>query len=338
MSVDEAVHVPCGLHLVSVGPARIQRIVMFETVEEREHGSGKAEKNSLELLLFRLAGVQRFGINVFKVQEVFHCPPLTQLPGAHPVVRGIASMRGNTIPVIDLSMAIGGPSLEDIAERFVILTEYNRKIQGFLVGSVDRIVHLSWKEILPPPKGTGGDCYMTAVTRVENELIQIIDVEKVLDEIIGRHDKVADNMTSPNISTEPRHVLVVDDSSVARSQVKRVLDQIGISTILCNNGRQALDQLQAWSREGRPVNEFLSLVISDVEMPQMDGYTLTEEIKKDRALAVLPVVLHTSLSGEYNATLAQQAGADEFLAKFEPNELAAMVQRRIHSGDREALT
>lgn len=179
---------------------------------------------------------------------------------------------------------------------------------------------------------------MTAVTRVENELIQIIDVEKVLDEIIGRHDKVADNMTSPNISTEPRHVLVVDDSSVARSQVKRVLDQIGISTILCNNGRQALDQLQAWSREGRPVNEFLSLVISDVEMPQMDGYTLTEEIKKDRALAVLPVVLHTSLSGEYNATLAQQAGADEFLAKFEPNELAAMVQRRIHSGDREALT
>lgn len=153
MSVDEAVHVPCGLHLVSVGPARIQRIVMFETVEEREHGSGKAEKNSLELLLFRLAGVQRFGINVFKVQEVFHCPPLTQLPGAHPVVRGIASMRGNTIPVIDLSMAIGGPSLEDIAERFVILTEYNRKIQGFLVGSVDRIVHLSWKEILPPPRG-----------------------------------------------------------------------------------------------------------------------------------------------------------------------------------------
>ncbi len=115
-----------------------------------------AGHNRLELLLFRLYGKQRFGINVFKVQEVIQCPALTQIPQSHPVVRGISNMRGKTITVMDLSMAVGGPPVRDTAGKFVIITEYNRRVQGFLVGAVDRIINMNWQDILPPPRGVAG--------------------------------------------------------------------------------------------------------------------------------------------------------------------------------------
>ncbi len=135
-----------------------------------------AGHNRLELLLFRLGGRQCYGINVFKVQEVIHCPPLTRGPQVHPVVKGITNMRGNTITIMDLSMAIGGPPLEDYEHKFTIITEYNRCVQGFLVDSVDRIINMNWQDILPPPRGAAEETYMTAVTQTGDELIGIIDV------------------------------------------------------------------------------------------------------------------------------------------------------------------
>lgn len=303
---------------------------ILDGVDQRTKLAGH---NRLELLLFRLAGRQRFGINVFKVQEVIQCPPLTQVPGSSPVVRGIANMRGKTITVMDLSMAIGGPSLGDTAGRFVIITEYNRRIQGFLVGSVDRIVNMNWGEIMPPPKGAAGGSYMTAVTQVDNELVEIIDVEKVLQEIVGDRDDVSEGVIDESITQLQHRVLVADDSSVARNQVKRVLDKLGVETILCNDGQQALDQLKAWTKEGIDVNDHLSLIISDVEMPQMDGYTLTTEIRKDPKLQDLHVILHTSLSGVFNETMVKKVGADRFLAKYEPDELAKLVQEYLRIYD-----
>ncbi|MCP4126170.1 MAG: purine-binding chemotaxis protein CheW, partial [Gammaproteobacteria bacterium] len=153
-----------------------------------------AGHNRMELLLFRLAGRQRYGINVFKVQEVITCPSLTEVPGSSPVVRGIANMRGKTITVMDLSMSIGGPSLGDTENRFVIITEYNRRVQGFLVGSVDRIINSNWDQILPPPKGLTSDSYMTAVTQIDDELVEIIDVEKVMKEVIGYQEEISDGV------------------------------------------------------------------------------------------------------------------------------------------------
>ncbi|MCW8920090.1 MAG: response regulator, partial [Sedimenticola sp.] len=126
-----------------------------------------------------------------------------------------------------------------------------------------------------------------------------------------------------------QHVLIADDSSVARNQVKRVLDRLGVMTTVCNDGKQALDQLKAWDNEGKNVPGFLALVISDVEMPVMDGYTLTTEIRKDPALANLHIILHTSLSGVFNQTMIEKVGADAFLAKYEPDELARVVQARL---------
>lgn len=295
-----------------------------------------AGHNRLELLLFRLDSRQRFGINVFKVQEVIQCPPLTQLPSAHPVVRGIANMRGRTIAIMDLAMAVGSRPLAADPEKFVIVTEYNRKVQGFLVDSVDRIVNMNWEEILPPPRGAGSDAYMTAVTQVDGELIQIIDVEKVLKEVVGDVEEVSAGVIEARTPQRPQHVLVADDSGVARRQMTRVLDQIGVEYTLCNDGRQAYDQLQQWVAEGRDLAGWLALVLSDIEMPKMDGYSLTRAIRNDASLAALHVILHTSLTGVFNKQMVEKVGANDFLPKWEPDTLAMMVQEQLKRHARQA--
>lgn len=299
-----------------------------------------AGHNRLELLLFRLGGRQRFGINVFKVQEVIQCPPLTAVPQSHPVVLGIAKLRGKTISIIDLSRAIGAAAVDDPRDKFVIVAEYNRKVQGFLVDSVDRIVNMNWEEILPPPKGAADGAYMTAVTQVDAELVEIIDVEKVLNEVIGGQDEVSEGIIEERRHDLPQHVLMVDDSSVARNQVTRVLEQMGVEYTTANDGRQALDQLVAWLAEGRDVANWLALVISDVEMPRMDGYSLTRAIREHPELAHLHVILHTSLSGVFNKSMVEKVGANDFLPKWEPDTLAMMVQEHLrqHAQERQALS
>jgi two-component system chemotaxis response regulator CheV len=292
-----------------------------------------AGHNRLELLLFRLGGKQRYGINVFKVQEVIQSPPLTKVPQAHPVVCGIANMRGKTITIIDLSRAIGGPALEDYENRFTVITEYNRKVQGFLVDSVDRIVNMNWQDILPPPKGATEASYMTAVTQVDDELVEIIDVEKVLKEVIGGQDEVSDGVIETRQDEQPHHVLLADDSSVARKQVTRVLEQMGVDYTACKDGQEAWERLRQWVEEGKDLNDFLSLVISDVEMPRMDGYSLTKNIRGNPAMARLKVILHTSLSGVFNKPMVEKVGADDFLPKWEPDTLAMMVQEYLHDHD-----
>lgn len=294
-----------------------------------------AGHNRLELLLFRLGGRQRYGINVFKVQEVIQCPPLTKVPQAHPVVRGISNMRGNTITIMDLSMAIGGPPLQDYEEKFTVITEYNRKTQGFLVDSVDRIVNMNWEDILPPPKGAADGTYMTAVTQVDGELVEIIDVEKVLKEVVGGQEEVSEGIIEEHDNDMPHHVLLADDSSVARKQVTRVLEQMGVDYTACKDGKEAHDQLNQWLEDGIDVENFVSLVISDVEMPRMDGYSLTKSIRQNPNLAKLHVILHTSLSGVFNKTMVAKVGANDFLPKWEPDTLAMMVQEYLRQHDEE---
>lgn len=298
-----------------------------------------AGHNRLELLLFRLNGCQRFGINVFKVQEVIQCPPLTAVPQSHPVVLGIAKLRGKMISIIDLSYAIGAAPVCDPQGKFVIVAEYNRKVQGFLVDSVDRIVNMNWEEILPPPKGAADGTYLTAVTQVDEELVEIIDVEKVLNEVVGGRSEVSEGVIEERRDDFPQHVLMVDDSSVARNQVTGVLAQMGVEYTTANDGRQALDQLVEWLDAGRDVENWLALVISDVEMPRMDGYSLTRAIREHPKLAHLHVILHTSLSGVFNQSMVEKVGANDFLPKWEPDTLAMIVQEHLrqHARERQAL-
>lgn len=288
-----------------------------------------AGQNRLELLLFKLRSRQRFGINVFKVKEVIQCPPLTEIPSSHQAVRGIAHMRGKTITVLDLSQAIGGLPISDWQEKFTIITEYNGRVLGFLVESVERIVNLNWEEIKPPPKGTAGISYMTAVTRIDEELVQIIDVEKVMQEIMGMDETIDEEIVEPGVAELDQHVLVADDSLVARKQIQKVLEHIGVEHTLVNDGREAYEQLVAWKDEGKDLQNWLALVISDVEMPRMDGYSLTSKIRETPGLEDVYVILHTSLSGVFNHAMVEKVGANRFQAKFKPDELGSLVQERL---------
>jgi len=286
--------------------------------------------NRLELLLFRLHGSQPFGINVFKVREVLQCPELTEMPGASAHVRGIAHLRGVPVMVIDLSQATGGKRIEDLSTSYVLVTEYNRHTQGFLVNSVDRIVNTNWDQILPPPKGAGAGHYLTAVTEIDGKLVQIIDVEKVFSEITPVNEDVSDAVKTKASNRDFKDVivLVADDSAVARNQVKRALTSIGIQVELVNDGKLALDRLNAKAAElGGDISSKVPLLISDIEMPEMDGYTLTAEIKSDPDLRNMHVVLHSSLSGVFNEAMVKKVGADQFIAKFHPDELVSAVQK-----------
>lgn len=303
---------------------------IMDSVDRRTQLVGQ---NRLELLLFRLGGQQLYGINVFKVKEVLQCPPLTLLPRLNPMVRGVAHIRGGTLPIIDLRKATGGRALDDISTAFVIITEYNNRVQGFLVRAVERIVNLNWSEVHPPPRGAGRDHYLTAVTRVDDQMVEIIDVEKVLAEVIvgerATPERVIDEQTLATAAT--RKVLVVDDSSMARKQIVRCLDALGIESVVLNDGRQALNWLKAQTDAGLSVANELLMMISDIEMPEMDGYTLTSEVKNDPQMKDLYIMLHTSLSGVFNQAMVRKVGADSFLAKFIPDELADRVIARLQS-------
>ncbi|WP_111976567.1 chemotaxis protein CheV [Algibacillus agarilyticus] len=303
---------------------------LLDSVNQRTQLVGQ---NRLELLLFKLNGRQRYGINVFKVREVLQCPKLTSLPKRNPYVRGIAHIRGQTISVIDLSAATGGRQIQNIQNCFIIIAEYNRSVQGFLVDSVERIININWESIMPPPKGTGKLSYLTAVTEVDKELVEILDVEKILNEIMPMSTEVSDEIINTPIDKDmsEKCIFIADDSSVARNQVKRALEGFGIPIRLAVNGRDALKQLSVLAEETGDVSDKVALLISDIEMPEMDGYTLTAEIKNNPQLARLRVVLHTSLSGVFNHAMVDKVGADDFIAKFNPDELAGAVQKWLNA-------
>ncbi|KZY69331.1 chemotaxis protein, partial [Oleiphilus sp. HI0066] len=247
---------------------------VLDSVNQRTQLVGQ---NRLELLLFRLAGRQVYGINVFKVKEVLQCPRLTSLPKSNPVVKGVAHIRGGTIPILDMGMATGQRSVatDDLTEQFIIITEYNRNTQGFLVAGVERIVNLNWEEIHPPPKGSGKENYLTAVTEIDDKLVEILDVEKILSEVSPMDESVKESTLDGRDKEEfqKHRILVVDDSVVARKQIQNCLQTIGAEVVLKNDGRQAYQHLREITEDGSRASDHYSMMISDVEMPEMDGYT-----------------------------------------------------------------
>lgn len=296
---------------------------VLDKVDERTNLVGQ---NRLEVLMFHLHQRQIFGINVFKVQEVLSCPRLRTIPQSHSSTRGLATIRDRTIPVIDLAAAIGLRPLEASPENLIIITEYNGTVQAFLVSAVERIVNMNWNEIKAPPKGVGKNNYMTAVAEVDGQLVEIIDVEKILSEIIGAdtHVEGAEQLLDKDGNT--LKFLVADDSYVARNQVKRTLDQIGVECVLAATGQQALDILKSMADEGVDIEQKFQLLISDIEMPEMDGYTLTSAIRSDDRMKNLTIMLHSSLSGSFNESMTIKVGADKFIPKFQAEGLVREIK------------
>lgn len=303
---------------------------LLESVDQRTQLVGE---NRLELLTFRLTGRQVFGINVFKVREVLRVPPLTEVPHRHPVVCGVAHLRDQTISVIDLSAAIGRKPMKELDGCNMIVTEYNQSTQAFLVGPVDRIVNLNWEAILPPPVGAGREHFLTAITRLDDQIVEILDVERVLADIVPYDTGVSEELLDRQMADEARRrglkVLMADDSPTAMAQVQATLANLGIEVIGVQDGLQALNQLKRWAADGIDLKEHLLMLITDAEMPEMDGYRLTHEIRSHPQMQDLYVILHTSLSGKFNQALVDKVGCDDFMSKFQPDKLAEKVQERV---------
>ena len=305
---------------------------LLDSIDSRTKLVGE---NRLELLMFRLKSRQVFAINVFKIQEVVQVPPLTEMPHSHPAICGVSHLRGRAVPVIDLNVAIGRSPLSRDETCNLIVTEYNQSTQGFLVGPVDRIVNLTWDTILPPPKSSGNKHFLTALTRINDTIVEILDVERVLADIIPYTTDISQQIIQQDLPTlvegKELEILSVDDSTTARRQIIDTIVNLnlGIKVTTANDGRKGLNILKQWADEGIDVNKKLLLVITDAEMPEMDGYCMTNEIRHDPRLQDLHVVMHTSLSGSFNEAMVEKVGCNGFLSKFQPDALAQLVQDRI---------
>lgn len=306
---------------------------LLASVDQRTQLVGE---NRLELLMFKLGSRHTFAINVFKVREVIMVPQLNQMPGSHVHLKGVTNYRGTSIPVIDLRQAIKMPAPKDAkSSQNVIITEYNRSVQGFLIGEVMNIVNTSWSNIQPPPTTVGKNNYLTAITQIEvdqkNELVEIIDVEKVLAEIVEYDTHISEEALDNDVA---RHlngqtVLVVDDSATARWQIRDTLKQLGINIIEKRDGLLALNLLKQWADEGKIVTDEILMMFTDAEMPEMDGYRLTAEVRADDRMSNLFIALNTSLSGSFNQAMVEKVGCNRFISKFQPDLLVDVVQQRM---------
>lgn len=303
---------------------------ILDTVNLRTQMVGQ---NRLELLLFGLETEQIYGINVFKVREVLQCPSLTEVPRLTTAIKGMAHIRGETIPVLDLSEAIGRPALpkEELQRCFLIVAEYNKRTLAFLVRKVDRILNTHWDQIMAPPAEIGVENYLTAVFEHDGKLIEILDVEQILADLYPMRTNVSEEIATKEVKQKASeyHILCVDDSSVARNQMQRSLEDLGIKVTTCNNGRAAWNMLNDMTEKGIDITQHFLMMISDIEMPEMDGYTLAAMIREDTRMDKMHIVLHSSLSGGFNVSMVKKVGADGFLAKFNPDDLAGVVVDRI---------
>jgi two-component system, chemotaxis family, chemotaxis protein CheV len=297
-----------------------------------------AGTNKLEILLFTLgldtAGERRelFGINVFKVREVMRAPAITRAPDMPPAVEGMVSLRGMLVPVIDLAKYAG---LNARSPDILIVTEYNGRTQGFLVEAVDSILRVDWAEMRVPPELIAGKtaALVTAVTELaDRRLVMMLDVEQVLAatspvDYEGLYEAI-DTKVPPG-----RTVLFADDSAVARKQISRTLEALNVRQVCTSNGVHAWNTLTeiaaTAAASGRMVRDMVQLVLTDVEMPEMDGYMLAKKIKADPRFDGVPVVMHSSLSGASNHQLGKSVGVDDYVSKLEPAKLASVLSRML---------
>lgn len=312
---------------------------MSELLKNIDARTKLAGTNKLEILLFSLGTNsvtgrrETFGINVFKVREVMRTPTITSAPEMPASVEGMVSLRGVLVPVVDLARYAGVPT--ETPRTIMIVTEYAGHTQGFLVEGVDTILRLDWSQMKVPPEmlvaEMGG--LVTAVTELpDGRLVMMMDVEKVLSETTNYDEEVVYRNIKP-LNNPELTVFFADDSVVARKQITRTLEAMNVKYVGAINGRDAwneLEKMAAYAQaSGQKVTDLVSLVLTDVEMPEMDGYILTKKIKTDPRFAGVPVIMHSSLSGMSNQQLGKSVGVDEYVPKFEAQKLSETLTRRL---------
>lgn len=295
-----------------------------------------AGTNRMELLLFKVGSNTTFGINVFKVREVMRQVVITHTPDTPEHIAGMASLRGQLVPVIDLIGLCGNP--RPATPPVVIVTEFSHTTQAFLVESVETIIRINWSDVHQPPSMLSNSSKLTGVTQLpDGRLASILDVEQILHTLSGKSDVVdmPVSVTNDAAAAMPDNIRIffADDSAFARAQLKQILDKLGLKTECAINGREAWAKLDDFAKAtaavGGRVADAIPIVITDIEMPEMDGFMLTRNIKGDRRFDGVKVLLHSSMSESSNRTKGLAMGADGFLAKFNPADVAETLQRLL---------
>lgn len=286
-----------------------------------------AGTNKMEILLFSLGSNERFGINVFKVKEVSQAGRITRTPNMPRGVDGIVSLRGHVMPVLNLARFLGVEDAEP--HQTMMVAEYNTHILGFLVKNVDRIIRVDWDKVRP----TEGmlldqDALITAITNLDDgSLVSILDVEQILSDAFG--ETIVGNVDRIEAGRE-LCVFFTDDSMVARRKIVEVLDKMGVKHIQTSNGQEAWDRLRAMAdaaqQSGSPLHDQIQAILTDAEMPAMDGYVLTQHIKNDRRFDGIPVVMHSSLSSDANRAMGKRVGVDYYVPKFDSMVLSSTLR------------
>jgi len=299
---------------------------MIESVDARTKLAGS---NKMEILLFTLGTGEYFGINVFKVREVSQTPFVTKTPNMPAGVLGVISLRGNIIPVLALADFMHLDNAPEDTGHTMIVTEYSKHTQGFLVHDVDRIVRVDWEKIKPPQTMlAGNESLITAITELpDGRLVSILDVEQILVNALGM--ETIPELAQVEMSAD-QSLFFVDDSAIARKEIMMTLDKLGVPYQQANNGQEGWEKLQNIAaraqHDGIPVSNLISLILTDAEMPEMDGYVLTKKIKADHRFDGIPVVMHSSLSSDANRTMGKTVGVDAYVAKFDPVVLAETLR------------
>ena len=295
---------------------------LLESVDARTRLAGS---NQMEILLFTLGTKEIFGINVFKVREVGRTPHITRTPNMPRGVEGLISLRGNVIPVLSLSsfLELDNPPKE--LGKSMMVAEYSKRTLGFLVHEVDRIIRVDWERVKAPETLlSANQGLITAVIELGGgQLVSILDVEQILANAFGEAVIVD---IPPAQMAEEVSMFFVDDSVVARKKIAEVLDKLGVKHKHATNGLEAWTRLQAIAAHaqqmGRSVRDEIRMILVDAEMPEMDGYVLTKNIKGDKRFEGVPVVMHSSLSSEANRAMGKAVGVDGYVAKFDAEILA----------------
>jgi len=297
---------------------------MLDQIDARTNLAGT---NKMEILLFSLGGNEKFGINVFKVKEVCQIGKITRTPNMPGGVDGIVSLRGHVMPVLNLAKFMGMKS--DGPQATMLVAEFNRHILGFLVESVDRIIRVDWDKVRPT-EGMLSDkgALITAITELDDgSLVSILDVEQILADAFG--EGVVGNVER----VESEHELCVffaDDSLVARRKIVEVLDKMGVKHIQANNGREGWERLKAMAdaaqSAGVNLHDQIQVILTDAEMPEMDGYVLTQNVKGDHRFDHIPVVMHSSLSSDANRAMGKRVGVDYYVPKFDSMVLSSTLR------------
>ena len=288
--------------------------------------------NELEVLEFTIDG-RHYGINVAKISELMKYHEVTPMPNSNPYVEGVFNPRGYMMTLINLPAYLGHPESGNVHMDIFIITNFNRVYSAFHVHAVEEIHRLSWDEIEKPDSAIygGQDGLATGIARIGDKLITILDFEKILQDISPESGINPDDVQSlGERAPSDKPILMIDDSFALNKLLVDALTQAEYTNLtMLQNGEEAWNLLQSYKASGQPIEEFVRLVITDIEMPKMDGHRLLKLIREDKDLKHLPVIVFSSIINDQARLKGESLGATAQLAKPDIKDLVKLVDAHI---------